>query len=45
MLIDRIEIVAPFYEQWPPKTHTDIFMASNHKGDEQIYGREVLNRF
>ncbi|NBV25167.1 MAG: DUF1595 domain-containing protein, partial [Proteobacteria bacterium] len=45
VLIDRIEIVAPFYEQWPPKTHTDIFIASNHKGDEQSYGREVLNRF
>ena len=45
VLIDRIEIIAPFYEQWPPKTHTDIFIASDHKGDEQIYGREVLNRF
>lgn len=45
VLIDRIEIIAPFYEQWPPQTHTDIFIASNHKGDEQTYGREVLNRF
>lgn len=45
VLIDYIEISAPFYEQWPPKTHTDIFVESDHKGDEQIYGREVLNRF
>lgn len=45
VLIDYIEISAPFYEQWPPKTHTDIFIASDNKGDEQIYGREVLNRF
>ena len=45
VLIDRIEIMAPYFEQWPPKTHTDIFIASKHKGDEQSYGREVLNRF
>ena len=45
VLIDYIEISAPFYEQWPPKTHTDIFIASDKKSDEQIYGREVLTRF
>jgi hypothetical protein len=42
--IDYIEIIAPFYQQWPPKTHTDIFVDSD-KSDEQIYGREVLTRF
>ena len=45
LLIDYIEIVAPFYEQWPPKTHTDIFIESKSKSDESIYGREVLNHF
>jgi mono/diheme cytochrome c family protein len=45
VLIDYIEISAPFYEQWPPKTHTDIFIESENKGDENVYGREVLNRF
>ncbi len=45
VLIDYIEISAPFYEQWPPKTHTDIFFESDNKSDEQIYGREVLTRF
>ena len=45
VLIDDIEITAPFYEQWPPKSHTDIFFESDCKGDEQIYGREVLDRF
>ena len=45
VLIDYIEISAPFYEQWPPKTHTDIFIQSDNKGDEEIYGREVLTRF
>lgn len=45
VLIDHIEISAPFYEQWPPKTHTDIFVESANKSDEQVYGREVLSRF
>ena len=45
VLIDYIEISAPFYEQWPPKTHTDIFFESENKTDEEVYGREVLTRF
>ena len=45
LLIDYIEISAPFYEQWPPKTHTDIFIESDNKSDEENYGREVLTRF
>lgn len=45
VLIDRIEVIAPFYEQWPPKTHTDIFIESGNRNDEDKYGREVLTRF
>ena len=45
VLIDYIEICAPHYEQWPPKTHTRIFFESDNRGDETTYGREVLARF
>lgn len=45
VLIDYIEISAPFYEQWPPQTHRDIFLESDNKSDEEIYGREVLTKF
>ncbi|MFO0978647.1 MAG: DUF1592 domain-containing protein [Planctomycetaceae bacterium] len=45
VLIESIEITAPFYESWPPKTHTDIFFASDHRANEDVYGREVLGRF
>jgi hypothetical protein len=45
VLIDYIEISAPFYDQWPPQTHRDIFIESENKSDEEIYGREVLTRF
>jgi mono/diheme cytochrome c family protein len=42
---DYIDIIAPFYEQWPPKSHTDIFVASKNQGDEKAYGGEVLTQF
>lgn len=45
VLVDYVEISAPFHAQWPPKSHTDIFFESPGKGDEQRYGREVLERF
>jgi len=45
VLIDQIEVTAPFYDQWPPKTHTAIFFQSEKRGDEAAYGREVLGRF
>jgi mono/diheme cytochrome c family protein len=45
VLIDYIEISAPHYEQWPPKTHTRIFFDSDNRSDEAKYGREVLTRF
>lgn len=43
--IDTVEITAPFYQQWPPKSHTAIFFDSKDRTDEQAYGREVLTRF
>lgn len=45
VLIDYIEVSAPHFDQWPPPSHLNIFMESQHKSDEQVYGREVLARF
>ena len=45
VLIDHIEITAPFYEQWPPKTHTNIFFESPNRANEKTYAREILDRF
>lgn len=42
--IEWIEIENPFFESWPPKTHTDILFA-NDGLDEKAYAREVLRRF
>ena len=45
VFIDHIEIIAPYFDHWPPKTHTDIFIASDNRDDEAVYGREVLTGF
>jgi hypothetical protein len=45
VMVDRVEITAPFYEQWPPKSHTNIFFESPNRSDESAYGREVIGRF
>jgi hypothetical protein len=42
--IEWIEIESPFFETWPPKTHTDILFG-NDGLDEKAYAREVLRRF
>ncbi|MEO8166016.1 MAG: DUF1595 domain-containing protein, partial [Betaproteobacteria bacterium] len=43
--IDYVEITAPVYDQWPPDSHTRIFIDSDNKADETIYAREVLAKF
>lgn len=45
VVIDYIEVSAPHFDQWPPQSHLNIFIESNNKSDEQVYGREVLTRF
>jgi len=43
--IDHIRITAPYFEQWPTKTHTDIFFKSELSDDETAYGTAILTRF
>ncbi len=52
VLIDHIEISAPFFGQWPPESHTNIFFPNDDinrktgvESHEQKYGRAVLSRF
>lgn len=45
VLIDYIEISAPHFDQWPPKSHTRIFFDCDDRTDEKKYGRKVLARF
>ena len=43
--IDYVEITAPVYEQWPPKSRNRIFINSENKSKETIYAREMLTTF
>ena len=43
--IDYVEIEAGVHQNWPPKSHTEIFFASPNKNDETKYSREILKRF
>ncbi len=45
VVIDYVEVSAPHFDQWPTKTHLDIFPESANRNHERIYGREVIGRF
>lgn len=42
---DYLEIIAPYHEQWPPPSHTGIFIESKNKGNEKAYASDVLVHF
>lgn len=42
---DYVEVVAPVYEQWPPESHTRIFVDKAGAADETAYAKEVLAQF
>ncbi|MBD3676330.1 MAG: DUF1592 domain-containing protein, partial [Planctomycetaceae bacterium] len=43
--IEYLEVIAPYYKQWPTETHRRVFPESPHKNDEVVYAREVLQPF
>ena len=45
VLIDQIEISAPFYASWPPPSHREIFFESANGDNEGSYAAEVLEVF
>jgi len=43
--IDHIEITAPYFAEWPPQSHREIFIESKHSEDEALYAKEILGKF
>jgi len=43
--IRTVEFEGPYYESWPPPSHKNIFIESEHKNDPATYAREIVNRF
>ena len=45
LLVESIEVEAPYHPVWPPTSYTDVFHDSPHRGDEDVYAREVIAAF
>ncbi len=45
MLVRSVEFEGPFYDQWPPVSHKNIFIDSARKSDEKAYAQEILRSF
>ncbi|MBT4693297.1 MAG: DUF1592 domain-containing protein [Planctomycetaceae bacterium] len=43
--VDHIEITGPIHNQWPPQSHSRIFIDSPNRSDELLYAKEVLEHF
>ena len=43
--LDYVEVSAPVYDQWPPKSQQQIFIDSANSDNESVYAREVLTAF
>lgn len=45
LLVESIEFEAPYLPQWPPQSHTNIFIDADTRSDDTAYTRTVLDRF
>lgn len=45
LLIRSIEFEGPYYSQWPPTSHRDIFIDTPVKNDPDQYARTILKAF
>lgn len=45
LVVRAVEFEGPFYEQWPPPSHRNIFIDSPLKADAKAYGRQVVKAF
>ena len=43
--IDYIELISPYFDQWPPESHTKIFFEHEKPAGDESYTAEVLSRF
>jgi len=43
--IDYVQVLVPYSDEWPPRSHRRIFFDSEHRHDEAVYTKEVLTQF
>ena len=45
LLVRSVEFEGPFYEQWPPESHRNIFVDFDRKADSTAYARQIISAF
>ena len=45
VLIKSVEFEGPYFESWPPESHTNIFFDSPNSSVKEIYTKEILEKF
>ena len=43
--VDYVEVTAPTFDQWPPESHTRVFLERAEDADDFGYARKMLTRF
>lgn len=43
--IDYVEVTAPFFEQWPPASHSEVFITRRDGVSDREYARDVIAAF
>lgn len=45
LAIKSVEFEGPYYEEWPPKSHRNIFVDFDRKDDPRAYARHIIRGF
>lgn len=45
LLIKSVEFEGPFFESWPPPSHTNIFSSSTAASNPAIYAKQIIKDF
>jgi mono/diheme cytochrome c family protein len=45
LAIRSVEFEGPYYDKWPPASHTNIFSGTDTKPDPLQYGRKIIHNF
>lgn len=45
LLVESIEVEAPFHPVWPPRSYTEVFHDSAQRNNEPAYAREIIAAF
>jgi len=45
LVIRSVEFEGPYYQTWPPKSHTNIFVTFEHKENQEAWARKIVHDF